>query len=101
MKNAGPRLVLESSESRDDRLPPVLKIMRDIPFEISATAPTRPAMSVMMRTSRFLMWPISWPITPWSSSRLHKARSPVVTAMDEDDWSWPVANAFGSRSSIT
>ena len=50
--------------------------------------------------SRFRMWLISWPMTPWSSSRSIFWTSPVVTASDACLGSRPVANAFGAVSSI-
>ena len=50
--------------------------------------------------SRFRTCAISWAITPWSSSRFIVLRRPVVTAMDAWSGSRPVANAFGSGSSI-
>ena len=63
--------------------PPPPRIIRPMPSRTSSTAPTSAASVVMSRTSRFFTWPSSWATTPWSSSRLHKPRSPRVTAMWE------------------
>ena len=54
--------------------------MRFVPSRISTTAPTSAASVVISRTSRFLTWPSSWPITPCNSSRLQRSSSPWVTA---------------------
>ena len=59
-----------------------------------------PAM-VMKRTSWFLTCPISWAITPCSSSRLRRFNNPEVTATQELSGLRPAANAFGTSSSIT
>ena len=63
----------------------------------SATAPTSAASRVISRTSRFLMCPISWPITACSSSRFSVSSRPCVTAMFAPARSCPVAKAFGIR----
>ena len=47
-----------------DREPPdVWNMMRRRPCDIMATTPTSVASNVMSRTSKFLMWPISWAMT--------------------------------------
>ena len=58
---AGPRALPRA-------LPP-RPIIRPMPSDISAIAPTMPASRVMSRTSRFRTWAISWATTAWSSSR--------------------------------
>ena len=65
-----------------------------------AMDPTMTPTRSMNRMSRFRMWLISWPMTPWSSSRSIFWTSPVVTANDACLGSRPVANAFGAVSSI-
>ena len=51
--------------------------------------------------SWFLMWLISWLVTPSSSSRFMIASSPVVKVMDAFSGLTPVAKALGEGSSIT
>ena len=56
---------------------------------------------VMMSMSRFLMWAISWAMTPRSSSSLRRRRMPVVTATTAFLALRPVAKAFGESLSMT
>ena len=51
--------------------------------------------------SWFLMWLISWPATPSSSSRFMVWTSPVVKVMAALSELTPVAKALGDGSSIT
>ena len=53
------------------------------------------------RMSWFLMWLISWPVTPSSSSRFMIASNPVVKVMAALSGLTPVAKALGEGSSIT
>ncbi|OPZ26909.1 MAG: hypothetical protein BWZ01_01906 [Deltaproteobacteria bacterium ADurb.BinA179] len=63
--------------------------------------PSMVAATVMYSTSRFMMWPISWATTPWSSSLSHRARRPAVTQMQLFSGDLPTANALGEGSSTT
>jgi len=62
--------------------------------------PTMIMATVMKRVSWFLIWPISWAITPCSSSRLSRWRSPVVTATAALSGLSPVAKALGAGLSM-
>ena len=62
-------------------------------------APIMIPASVMKRVSSLRMWPISWPITPWSSSRLRCISSPEVTATT-DFSGVPTEKALGASVSM-
>ena len=75
---------LPSPSRESDRLrprPPYQSERRTI-SERMTILPSMTAASVMNCTSWFLRWPISWAITPWSSSRLRRYIRPVVTVME-------------------
>ncbi len=64
-------------------------------------APTMTPTTSEKRMSRLRTWDISWPMTPWSSSRSSFSSRPVVMATEAWAGSRPVANAFGAVSSMT
>ena len=77
------------------------KIMKRDPYQARITiVPSRILHIVMSSTSRFLMWEISWAMTPCSSSRFSFCSSPEVIATAARLGSRPVAKAFNAGSSM-
>ena len=69
--------------------------------EIIEIAPAIVAAIELVKVSLFFTWPISWPITAFSSFSLSRRRIPVVTATTPFSGLRPVAKAFGVAVSIT
>ena len=93
-----PSLPLRESERLRPR-PPYQSERRTI-SERMTMEPSMTAARVMNCTSRFLRWPISWAMTPWSSSRLRRYIRPVVTVMELVSGLRPTAKALGAGSSM-
>ncbi len=82
-----------------DPTPP--KMRKRDPYQAKSTiVPSRTPHIAMSSTSRFLMWDISWPMTPCSSSRFSFWSRPEVIATDALLGSRPVAKAFSAGSSM-
>ena len=79
---------------------PRMARMRKLPMPPRKTIPaSTPINRMLSPMSAFTMWLNSWPITPWSSSRLSVSSAPRVTAMTAFDTSHPAAKALMPFSS--
>ena len=67
---------------------------------LTMTEASTPA-TVWIRMSRLAIWPISWAMTPRSSSGLRMRMMPSVTATTPCSGSRPVAKALGASSGMT